>query len=412
MISIRQVFKAVPALAALQALQYLVPLLTIPFLMRTLGLERWGEVAQLMALGQLALIVLDYGLHLSATQAAAQQTDNPNALAGLFGAVTAAKLMVGTAALPALLLGSVWLLPVSANDPLLLWALVAAGVQAHDPLWYFVGTSQAGRITALTIVLRLAAVVVMFVSIRGPEDAWIYFATQAAAWLTVFGGAFWIVRRQTGLTARHCTGFRKILSDGRSIFQLYLGSSSFDYLVPLVLGAVANPVAVGLFVASEKVARAAASLLSAFRTALFPQMSRLMALSQQDAARLFQWSILRIGGLAAAGSVMLYISADLLVPMLLGNTAIAASPLLRILSPLPLLITLNSLIGVQWLIPAGRTEALRNIYLGAGGIRLLLCALLGMSLGAAGAAWATLIGELCVLVACLLYLRRHPVRDA
>lgn len=405
----RHVFKAVPALAALQGLQYLIPLLTIPFLVRVLGLERWGEVAQMIVLGQLALIVLDYGLHLSATQAAARRQGDPEALAALVGAVTVAKLVVSLAALPLLLLAAAWIAPAPS---LLLWALAAAALQAHDPLWYFLGTEQAGRITFLTIALRLVAVGIIFIGIRGPDDAWVYFATQAAAWLAASAAGLWIAKRQTGLTARHFSGFRAIIRDGRAVFQLYLGSSSFDYLVPLVLAAVADPVAVGLFVGAEKLARAAASLLSSFRTALFPHMSRLMAVSHQQAAQLFRWSALWIGGLAAVGSLLLYLLAPLCVSLLLGTAASPAVPILQILSPLPMLLTLNSLIGVQWLIPAGRASALRNIYLGAGGVRLLLCGLLGTALAAPGAAWATVIGELGVLAACLLYLWYCPVREA
>ncbi|KJV09362.1 hypothetical protein VZ95_11960 [Elstera litoralis] len=412
MITARRVFKAVPTLLALQSLQYLVPLMTIPLLMRVLGLERWGLVAQLMALSQLALILLDYGLHLSATQAAARQPDNREGLAGLFGAVTLAKLLIGFVWFPVILLIAVWLTPLAPSDPLLLWALAAAWLQAHDPLWYFLGTEQTRQITLLTIALRLAAVGVMLVSIGGPDDAWIYFATQAAAWLGVLGVGLWMVKKQTDFGRKHLRGGLTLIHDGRNIFCLYLGSSSFDYLVPLVLAAVADPVSVGLFVAAEKLARAAASLLSVFRTALFPQMSRLMATSRQEAAQLFRWSALRVGGLAAAGSLLMLLSAGVVVPLLLGAAAVGAVPLVQILSPLPVLITLNSLIGVQWLIPAGRAVALRNIYIGAGCLRLLLVGLLGSAVGASGAAWAAIAGEVCVSLACLLYLRQHPVRDA
>ncbi len=412
MITARRVFKAVPALLALQGLQYLVPLITIPFLIRVLGLERWGLVAQLMVLSQLALILLDYGLHLSATQAAARQPNNPNALAGLFGAVTMAKLLVGFVWFPVILLIATWLTPLSPSDPLLLWALAAAWLQAHDPFWYFLGTEQTRQITILTVALRLAAVGIMVLGINGPDDAWIYFATQAAAWLGVLGAGWWIVKKQTGLAGKHLRGGITIIRDGRNIFYLYLGSSSFDYLVPLVLGAVADPVSVGLFVGAEKLARAAASLLSSFRSALFPQMARLMTESTHNAATLFRWAFFRVGGLAALGSLALFFSAEGIVPLLLGEAAAAAIPILKMLSPLPLLLTINSLIGVQWLIPAGRTEALRNIYIGAGLLRLLLCGLLAGILYAPGAALATIVGEVCVLIACLLYLRRYPVRAA
>lgn len=412
MIAVGRVFRAVPALMLLQGLQYLVPLITIPFLMRVLGLERWGQVTQLMAFGQLALILLDYGLHLSAAQAAARQHDNREALAVLFGAVTVAKLAVCIGAVPLLLLAADWLVPGTSGDSLQLWALAAAALQAHDPLWYFLGTERAARILALTIIIRLVAVGIMVATVRGPADAWVFFALQVAVWACVLATALWVVRRETGLGRRHFTGCWTILRDGRKIFQFYLGSSSFDYLVPLVLGIVADPVAVGLFVGAEKLARAAASLLSSSRAVLFPQMNRLMAAAWSDAARLFRWSLVWIGGLAAVGSGLLFFTADRLVPLVLGAAAVPAIPVLQILSPFPLLMTLNSLIGMQWLIPANRAAALRNIYIGTGLFRLLLCALLGAEMAAAGAAWAVVAGELCVLGTFLLYLRHHPVRQA
>ncbi|WP_298332921.1 oligosaccharide flippase family protein, partial [Asticcacaulis sp.] len=145
------ILKAVPALFAIQGLQYLIPLLTIPFLMRVLGLDRWGQVALLITFGQLVLILLDYGLHLSATQAAARRAGDSRALAALFGAVTMAKLIVAAAGLPFILLAA-GLIEHVGNDPqLLAWALAAVLIQAHDPLWYFLATNQTNRIAMLTV---------------------------------------------------------------------------------------------------------------------------------------------------------------------------------------------------------------------------------------------------------------------
>lgn len=404
------IMKAVPALFAIQGLQYLIPLLTIPFLMRVLGLERWGQVALLITFGQLALILLDYGLHMSATQAAARRIGDAGALASLFGAVTLAKLLVAATCLPLILLAAGLVDHVGDDGPLLAWALAAMLIQAHDPLWYFLATDQANRIAGLTVAARMAAVAVMLATIRGPGDAWVYFASQAGAWLAVFCAGIWFARRQTGFAWRHLRGGTAILREGRSIFQLYAGSSSFDYLVPLALGIVAGPTSVGLFVGAEKLARAAASLLTPFRNALFPQMSRLLADAGPEAALLLRWALVRMGGLAAAASLALLLAADPLVRLLLGEAAVPAVPILQILSLLPLLVTLNGLIGVQWMVPAGRASALRNIYIAAGLLRVLLCVLLTGMLDAPGAALAAIGGELSVLAACLLYLRRRPVR--
>ncbi|WP_165771958.1 oligosaccharide flippase family protein [Niveispirillum lacus] len=402
--------RAVPALFAIQGLHYLIPLLTIPFLMRVLGLDRWGQVALLITFGQLALILLDYGLHISATQAAARRLGDARGLAALVGAVTLAKLLVAAAGLPLILMAAGLIDHVGEDRSLLVWALAATLVQAHDPLWYFLATNQANKIAGLTVAARLAAVGVMLITIRGPDDAWIYFASQLAAWLMVSVISFGFIQRQTGLSWRDLRGGRALLYEGRSIFQLYAGSSSFDYLVPLVLGVVAGPTSVGLFVGAEKLARAAASLLTPFRNALFPQMSRLLTDAHDEAASLLRWALLRVGGLAAAGSLVLLLAAAPLVSLLLGEAARPATQILQILSLLPLLVTLNGLIGVQWMIPAGRAVALRNIYIAAGFLRLLLCILLAGTFDATGAALATILGELSVLVACLLYLRRWPVQ--
>ncbi len=406
------ILKAVPALFAIQGLQYLIPLLTIPFLMRVLGLDRWGQVALLITFGQLVLILLDYGLHLSATQAAARRAGDSRALAALFGAVTVAKLIVAAAGLPLILLAAGLIEHVGDDPQLLAWALAAVLIQAHDPLWYFLATNQTNRIAVLTVTARMVAVIIMLITIRTPDDAWIYFASQMAAWLAVVCAGIWYARRQTGFAWRHLWGGTAVLREGCRIFQLYAGSSSFDYLVPLALGAVTDPTSVGLFVGAEKLARAAASLLTPFRNALFPQMSRLLAEAQPEARLLLRWALVRMGGLAVAASFTLLLGADPLVPLLLGEAARPAVPILQILSLLPLLLTLNGLIGVQWMIPAGRAAALRNIYIATGMLRLLLCVLLAGSLDAPGAALAVISSELSVLGACLLYLRWWPIRDS
>jgi len=399
-----KVLKALPALVGLHGLQYVVPLLAIPFLMRMLGLERWGQVALLMTFGQLALILLEYGFHMSATQAAARLQATPRQLGELFGAVTAAKLLAGLAGLPILLLAAS-LFPYLAQDPALLaWALAATILQAHDPLWFFIGTEQPNKIVTATILARLTAVAAMIVFIREPSDAWIYFQTQAAAWLCVLSYGCWVVHRQTGFSFRDLKGGRAALARGRHIFQLYLGSSSFDALVPLVLGAVSQPVAVGIFVGADKLARAVAGLFSPLRNALFPRISALMSVSRPEAARLFRWAAVRIGTLMAAGGLVLFLAADPIVRALLGPEAMPAVEVLRLLSALPLLACLNALIGTQWMIPCGMEKALSNIYIAAGLLRLALCATLGASLGASGAAISVLCGEIIVLCACLGFL--------
>ncbi|AWK89496.1 hypothetical protein DEW08_26095 (plasmid) [Azospirillum thermophilum] len=405
-----KVMRQLPALFGAQMMQYLVTLLTIPLLARTLGPEGWGRTALLMTFAQLALIPLEYGFHVSATRTAARRQACAADLAGLFGSVTAAKLLV--ALLLALPLYGVGLaIPHGGDDPWLpALALLAAVAQAQDPMWFFLGTEQPNRIAAATILSRLATLAVLVLFLRGPEDAWIYFAAQAASWSGLLAYGILLVRRQTGFGPRHLRAPGTPLRDGWRFFQLFLGSNVFDALLPIVLGAVSTPQSVGVFVAADKLARAASGLIGPLRTALFPSVTALMAESREAAARLWRWAMLRAGGLAALAGLVMLLGAEPIMRAVLGAAAgegSAAADMLRLLSPLPLLLTVNITLGVQWMIPSGLEGWLRNLYLASGCLRLALCAALGWQIDALAGAVANLCGELMVLGACLVFLRRR-----
>lgn len=56
------------SLALLQGVNYLLPLLSFPFLFRVLGVERWGLVTFGYALMQYFIMFTDFGFNLSATK--------------------------------------------------------------------------------------------------------------------------------------------------------------------------------------------------------------------------------------------------------------------------------------------------------------------------------------------------------
>lgn len=397
--------RSVPALFGVQCLQYVAPLLTMPFLIRVLGLEAWGELALLMVFGQLSSVALEYGFHVSATRSAARAKDFPETTAALFGAVAGAKLVIAALCLPLLfIVGALWLGP-GQDHRLLIWALIAAAAQAHDPLWFFLGVGGAERIAAVTIAFRLAGVGVMFAFIRGPEDGWIYFAAQAAAWLCIAAYGVRRAYRRSRLSLKSLFAWREPTQSGWRFFVLYAGSMFFDLIVPLVLSRVCDPTQVGVFVAAERLTRSALGLLSPFRQAMFPHISAMIETSRPEAARLFCWAITRLGGLALAGGLVFAVAAVPVVRLLFGPDAAPVAEVLHILALFPLIVTLNGVIGVQWMIPCGLERRLGNIYVAAGVCRVGFCLALGAAYGAVGAGAAILLAEMLVLLLCLIFLR-------
>src|SRR5579864_8186188 len=74
-------------LYALQGLNYLVPLAVLPYLIRVLGVERYGLIAFAQSFAQYFVILTDYGFNLSATRHIARMQHDRESVSRHFWAV-------------------------------------------------------------------------------------------------------------------------------------------------------------------------------------------------------------------------------------------------------------------------------------------------------------------------------------
>jgi len=124
-------------LYGLQGLNYFIPLAVLPYLVRVLGVERYGLVAFAQALAQGFMFLTDYGFNLSATRRIAQLHDDPREVARVFWAVITIKtaLMVAGAGV---LAGLIVLVPRFHSDASLYVVAYAAVVgSVLFPVWLF-----------------------------------------------------------------------------------------------------------------------------------------------------------------------------------------------------------------------------------------------------------------------------------
>src|SRR5215469_13591508 len=86
--------KQATSLAIMHAAEVLQPLLILPYGGRILGALHFGEFAYVVAIGQIASTIVEYGFHWTAQRAAASARQEPNALASLLAEVVATKAML------------------------------------------------------------------------------------------------------------------------------------------------------------------------------------------------------------------------------------------------------------------------------------------------------------------------------
>ena len=79
------------SLSFLQAANYILPLLVLPLLVRTLGTEKFGLVMFAQAFITFFNIIVDFGFNLSATREVSINKNNPSELKSIFSSVLIIK---------------------------------------------------------------------------------------------------------------------------------------------------------------------------------------------------------------------------------------------------------------------------------------------------------------------------------
>jgi PST family polysaccharide transporter len=388
----------VGALAGSHAIGLLVPLLTVPYVARTLHPAGWAPVLLAQALAAWVVMLLDYGFELSGARAVANARAAGHDLTTLVWRIQGAKLLL----LPLgalLLLGAAQALPaLRADRALVAWAMVFALARGLNPLWYFQGMERVRGAVAMDTGSRVLAAMAVFALVHDPTHGWRVVALQGAAavlsggWLTL---SLWREQPPVALSLRAAAD---TLRTEWALFAFKASSTLYMQANTVLLGLFAPTLAVAAYGGAEKIARAAISLLDPLTRVLLPRISHLVQSDAAAAASLVRRVLVMLGSGASVAGALLALLAPQVVSLLLGTGYEAAVPVLRLLALLLPIIAIGTVLGIFWALPLGRDRALLVVTAAAGVLNVLLVLVLVPRHGASGMAGAVVMAELLVSV--------------
>ncbi|MDQ6664686.1 MAG: flippase [Acidobacteriota bacterium] len=396
--------KLVENMAAMYGVQFsrkLLPLASVPYLARTLGPAGWGTVAFVGALGELIVLLIEFGFNLSATREIARHRDSRGVCSEVMAGVLGAQIGLAVLGVALALLAARWIPLLRDNPRLLLAGLFYALAQGFLPLWFFQGLERMRVAAALEISGKIVALAGLFIFVHAPADGWKVLALQGLAPALSSVAGIWLAYRAIPFRAPSLELVREALRTGWPMFLFRGGESLYGAGNAFILGLFAPPVVVGYFSSAEKMGKAAFGLLNPIREALYPRLSHLAIHNPARGASLARLGavVMGLGGLFTGG--LLYLAAPVLIRILMGHAFDPAVQVLRILSVLPFLLSFTYSIGLQWLWPLGRDGVVNRIILMAGVLNVCLAFLLARRFMHLGMAWSVVASETFVCV-CLV----------
>jgi PST family polysaccharide transporter len=392
-----------------QIATYVIPLITVPYLARVLGVAGWGLVAIAQGFGSYVGVLGEYGFSLSATREVARHRDDRNKLAHILAGVLGAKLMLVAAAFPLAIAAGRWV-PVFREHPALLWAgMFWALAQGFSVMWYFQGLERMRLVAMLDISAKVLATAGVFLLVRRPEDGWLVLVLQGCGFLISAAIGLSLVYRELPFRLPSWAGSWEALRMGWTMFLFRSSVSLYTAGNAFILGLFVSPEFVGYYAGAEKISRACLGILNPISQTLYPRLSHLVSHAQNRAAQLVRISIGIMGAAGTAIGILVFLLSPVIVHIILGAHFGPSVRVLRVLALLVPLVAMGNVLGIQWMLPLGMDRAFNKIILAAGFINLVLALILAPAYTDMGMAWAVVMAETFVSVSMYLVLRSQKL---
>lgn len=346
-------FKNIISLQGMQVLNYLQPLILIPFLTRELGVSGWGLFAFAKSFSVYLITIIEYGFNITATRDLVSVKHDRDQMARLISPFIGATLILWFFAI--IICVATFLLVPGFHDnvKLTLATFMFATFQGIIPVWYFLGIEEIKKLALIEATSKIiVTILVVVVTSAVPKASSVMFVYAFGAMLTAISSYFILYRRISFLMPSFYESINKIISSFgmfvyRGITTLNLEGNAF------ILGLMAPEVYVGYYAGAEKIINLCWSFFHQVGRVLFPLIASLVKTDELEAKRILRYSTLILGIASLLVVLILNLLGPFVIRILLGQDFEPSIEPLRILSFMLVLYVFNSTLGIQWMIPKG-----------------------------------------------------------
>jgi PST family polysaccharide transporter len=170
------------SLTFLKGLEYLVPLILVPYLVRTLGLERYGIVQSAVSFMYIFYIITNFGFNYSAARQISIYRDDPDMSSKIAGAILVLKSILMIASF-FIMLGIAFSIPsLHAELGLIILTFGFILGDVLFPVWLYQGYEKMFYLSRFQIIARIVLFLFTILLIKSPEDylyyPMIYYGSQ------------------------------------------------------------------------------------------------------------------------------------------------------------------------------------------------------------------------------------------
>ena len=389
-----------------QLLAIILPIITTPYVSRVFTANEIGINAYTASIAQYFVLLSGLGVGLYANKVIARVKDKQSKVDKYFWGIFFAKFLTTIISLCIFAI----VITCIIDEGKFIYFLQSINIisVAFDISWLFIGLEQFKNVVIRNTMVRVISVVCILVFVKSVNDLNLYiFILGASNLLGVL--VMWIYVPK--FIKKFYFEPQFILSQIKPLLKLFIPqiiSMVYVVLDKTMLGIFSTDEQVGLYEQSQKIIKILQTVVTSLTTVMIPRISYLIANDKHDEVREYMNNTFSyMYYLAVPITIGLFAVADEFSIWFFGESFWAVGPVLKLNAFVIIAVSCGYLIGLQYLIPAGREKQLSLSYLIAAILNFVMNLFMLKRYGAIGAVISTLVAEFSIAIAQLYFVRKE-----
>ena len=390
---------------AYQILVLILPLITAPYISRTLGAEKIGIYSYTLSISAYFILFGSLGIALYGKREIAYHQKDKKKCSIIFWEVNIFRFI--TMSISLLIF---YLVFVNGTQYKMYYQILILELLGNciDISWFFQGLEEFKKTVARNTIVKIISVICIFIFVKTENDLanyyWIYVLS-----IVLGNGSLWLYLHNfiEKIKISELNIFRHF-KPTISLFIPQIAIEVYTLLDRTMIGnIITDKSEVGFYDQSQKIIKLVLAIITSSGTVMLPRIAQNYIDGEKNKVRIYMEKSVKLVFMLAFPMIFGIIAvANVFVPVFFGEGYDKVAILMSVISPIILLIGLSNVTGTQYLLPIKRQKQFTISVVCGAIINFIMNAILIWQLGAIGASIGTVVAELTVTSVQLYFVRK------
>lgn len=392
-----------------QVFNYLVPLITIPYIVRIIGAEKFGLVSLALAISYYFRIIVEYGFSITGVQLIAQAGNDQRKKSEIYSTIISIQTGFVIVGLLILLILIYFIDSFKTDASVYLYTYGIVPANMLMTLWFFIGSEKIQYLNYINFFGRLIYIVCVFIFIRQVGDYYLIPVINSCAYFfSGFLSVIIIIKKfNVRFVSPSILNLKKYLIEGWPLFISNFGINLYRNTNVIILGFVASKEVVGLYSAGEKIIKAVQSVFAPITQTLFPYISRLRVTRPAKSIESIKMIVKYMAIFSGTITVIIMVFANPITRIALGSQFLNSKIVIQIGALVIFFGVLNYIIGIIFMTNFGLKKEFSKSVIITGTVNLIMCYILSVKFGIVGTAISFAGAESLLFLFMILYITKN-----